>query len=264
MKRMKLVCLALVGFFSNLSAQTEGSDIVYLKSGEQFIGTIIEQKPGAHIRLLQLPSNDTLTIGLSDIDKMVKRVPEISSVSEPIQTDEKIEVLPENHPYNLRPFYFSLDGFAVGGDFACAGFGAMLFKTINSKLQIGLGANYFAMNIDQEPWRGPRNFIPVTVEGRYAFQEMWNRKSAMVVGVNCGYNFILQGEHELSGISAEFGNGFYFQPSLGWRINFTSNVGMVLEVSYQNLSSKSINATTEDFIKKNNWSNIMFGGSIFF
>ena len=60
-----LVLIATTGF-----CQKEGRDVVLLHDGDTLRGTIIEQRPGKHIKLLQQPSQDTLFIEYRSIEAL--------------------------------------------------------------------------------------------------------------------------------------------------------------------------------------------------
>jgi hypothetical protein len=59
-------------------------------------------------------------------------------------------------------------------------------------------------------------------------------------------------------------NGLYMQPSLGFRLNFTENVGVIFDVGYQYIGSKSYRAETGEFLKKHDENSLFFGAKLFF
>lgn len=247
--------------------QSEGEDVVLLKNGSEHIGKIIEQKPSQHIRLLQLPSNDTLTIRLEEIDRILKReiqvLPEaeIQAQTAPKHVPETIETEANYHQSN---YHFHINGMASGGDYASVGLGVGLYRRIGPVLQLGAVFNYYGSTRNFDTSRGPAGSIPFGLDIEYMIQSTRQNRLGLQLGCQLGYNFVTQGGHQRNDKNAYFNNGLYVHPSIGFRCNIWKEAGLLLELGYQNIQSKSYYSDNNALIQKHSFSNIILGGSIFF
>ena len=273
---MKIISLAVAVLLSaGISAQTIGKEVIELKSGEQIIGTVVEQKPGAYIKVLLMPSEDTVTIPLKDIDRMIKKVetednePQdtISEIITPEIEDETIE-----KPFNGRPFYFGASYVTGGGDMPFLGFGVSVMRTFNDKLQLGLGIEGHTNNsrggyifTGTTPKRNVMgSYLPIVGKVRYAYQHLWNGRFSFLAQLSAGYSVVLDGGHQDANRDADLKGGLYVEPSLGFRLNISKDFGTIFSIGYQNLRSQSYYSFTDQNIRSYNWSNITVRAALFF
>ena len=71
MKYTLLTCLLFSMITLHAQIQRD-QDLVTLKNGTQYLGYIIEQKPGKHIKIFRPTVNDTVMAKMEDIDKLSK------------------------------------------------------------------------------------------------------------------------------------------------------------------------------------------------
>lgn len=267
-----MICLS---FSLKLFAQEKGVDVLVLKTGERLRGIIIEQKPGEYVRLLQIPSNDTIKIELTAIETLIKIIDEGDQENQKNNNEETeqsnnsdIELNPDQIGFNKRAYYVNLGAFVGGGDWSNCSMGLSVVRTFSPKLQAGLGVSAIATLASKNNDKLDA-ILPITAEFRYTLQEMWKGRTALMLNLSTGYHAVLQGYYTVPVVGesdklALMRNGLYFQPSLGMRVNFTKNFGLLFEVSYQYIGSKSHYDITGDFIKKHQYSSILFGTKFFF
>ncbi len=252
----QLTLLLSFTFLASISsAQTMGPDIVELNNGTSHQGTIIEQHPGKHLKLLQQPSNDTLTFNYKDI-AVLRTVPqtETNATSEETQLDE----MPLNRfNQNTYSMYFSYS--INGGSWYHHGAGAGLLRKFTPKIQAGIGAYVHA---------GPGvyyyNSTAFTGEFRYALQSSLEGRLSLLFSCSLGYQVYFDSERVEEGVPTYISNGVYFSPSIGYRLNFTKNIGMTIGLGYNYMGGKKRRQSNDEILQNKHISNLSLKASIFF
>lgn len=237
------------------SAQTIGPDIVELTNGTSHQGTIIEQHPGKFLKLLQQPSNDTLTFNYGDIS-VLRKVPEAEAVSS--NEENLVEEIPTSRfNQNTYSMYFSYS--INGGNWYHHGAGAGLLRKFTPKIQAGIGAYVHA---------GPGvyyyNSTAFTGEFRYLLQSSLEGRLSLLFSCALGYQYYFDSERVEEGVPTYISNGVYFSPSIGYRLNFTKNIGMTIGLGYNYMGGKKRRQSNDEILKNKHISNLSLKASIFF
>lgn len=264
----QLIC---AGMFACLTtpfmAQTKGADIVELKSGEKQQGTIVEQRPGSFIRLLQEPSGDTLTLQYADIVALYKNPNEReqtttdSMATTAFNSSASSVAVPSI--YNQRKIYAGLSTAASGGDWANLGLGASLHYSILPSLKAGVSLQFYwgdghTATMDQ--------ILPVSLDVMYTIQSSNSGRMSLFAGSAIGCAFVQKRDYYNTKFetNAELSRGLFYSASLGGQLNFTKNTGLRVEVGYQHVGAKGYVVGTDDFLQRHKQSNIFLRGTIFF
>lgn len=245
-----------------ICGQNQGSDIITLKDGNVHRGEVIEQKPGRYIKLLQIPSHDTLLIELKTIDLLSKTAIEKGAFDEEHKEESKLD-LAKLKLFNVNDYHAYIKASTGAGDFAFSGFGLEVTKTMTPKLQIGMGVSYHGKtgqmtNFEQS--------MPFTAELKYELQEHSTGRTAIMANLSAGYNLILNGDYldSYEEQNAYLSNGLYFSPSIGFRLNLSQEMGIMINAGYQFISSNGYEKDTDLLLREQNWSNFIASGSFFF
>lgn len=251
----QLTLTLLASLISVMSlAQTIGPDIVELTNGTSHQGTIIEQHPGKHLKLLQQPSNDTLTFNYKDI-AVLRTVPQ--KESSPItKENQAMEIPAPGFNQNTYSMYFSYS--INAGDWAHHGAGAGLLRKFAPNLQAGIGAYVHAGSVYYY------NSTAFTGEFRYALQSSLEGRLSLLFSCSLGYQLYFDSERVEEGVPTYLSNGVYFSPSIGYRFNFTKNTGMTIGLGYQYMGGKKRRQSNDEIIKNKHISNVSLKASIFF
>jgi len=257
-----LVLLATTGF-----CQKEGRDVVLLHDGDTLRGTIIEQRPGKHIKLLQQPSLDTLFIEYGRIEALqyvIPPTPDISDHQDTLQRNDSLTKTPSDdilsRDFNQRKTYIGIGVAAGGGVWSNIGIGGNFLYTIHPELQVGVSL-YFYQGTGQETVISQT--LPLSAEVVYTVGTNRSGRLSSLLGASLGYAFNLNGPPS-TGTPLLLKNGLYLNPFLGGRINFTSNSGIRLDVGYQFVSGSTYIKSTGDFFQRNRQHNILCKATIFF
>lgn len=261
--KMKTQLLSIIAIFISITtlAQASGSDVITLKDGTKYQGAVVEQKPGKYIKLLQIPSGDTVLIQLKEIDKLVK-IYEEPKEEEPTITESKLD-LTQLKMFNVNDYHVHLSYQLGAGDFALAGFGLKITKTINDKIQTGIGVDYIGNYGSVSSFKYS---VPISACIKYELQEHRTGRTATILNLDAGYNYMMKNtyhDHHISG-SAYFNDGIYLNPSLGYRLNFTQEMGIELAIGYQFSNGRGIEKETDSFIRNHNWQHFKASASLFF
>ena len=261
---MLLFALMLSPGFS----QTIGEDIVDLKSGESYIGTIIEQRPGQYLKLLQMPANDTLQFAYSEIEVLRKRImPKEEPVRDTIVSSirDTIIVIKEPIPsngFNQRSVYIGLSQARGGGDWTTSGIGASILLTLPYRIQAGLSLQYY--------WSVNPSVIseilPVCMEGVYTVGSTKSERLSAQVRGAFGLNFVPNslGFIEDYQTMANRRLGSYFSPAVGGRFNWSKNSGIRMELGYQRVTVNIVDSLDGIVLDRQVKSSIVFKSTIFF
>ncbi len=257
-----LVTVILFLFIGNVSAQSEGKDVVLLKNGDTLQGTIIEQRPGKHIKLLQQPSQDTLTVEYERIEAL-QYLPTTNLNVEDTLRAQNIMINADEAPapkFNQRKNYLGVGVAGGGGVWTNVGIGGNFLYTINSKLQTGISL-YFFQGVGQETVI--HQALPVSIDALYTVGKTKSERFSSYVGTSLGYSFNLN-EPPSNAAMLALKNGTYLNPFIGGRLNFSPNSGLRLDIGYQLVSGATFDKSTGDLLQKNKQHNILVKAMIFF
>jgi hypothetical protein len=257
--------------FNFAFSQTEGEDIVRLKDGKEIRGFIIEQSPGQFIKVLQLPSRDTVKIDLSEIETLLKIVTQFEEkkIQDTMQVQKEIAPLlaldtTKINFFNQHLFQARLNFSEIFGNYPGEGFGMSLHRSLYSQFKLGLGFCYFSARIII-PYEYRRSFaffteaehnLNLSTSGRFGFF------SGLALGYNVDFTPIYKDKYLLQEVALS--NGLYFHPRVGFRVNFSKNTGILLDVGYQYIHSNPIDPLTDIKLDSRNWSSVIFRFSLFF
>lgn len=261
MPTLRILSALLFGFAQALQAQTIAQDVVILNSQRSFAGIIVEQKPGAYIRLLRLPEHDTLAFPMDSIDRIVKIVSTEKPAEEPHSTSDP------HKKYNQKKHIVMIHGHLGGGDYSFSGFGLSMCQNFADRWQLGLGVHYIGQTGNSNTITFPdQQIVPLTIECRWKFSESLHGKGATFLSLSSGYNFTLNKTHFNSeqNIDMRITNGLFFNPGIAFRINLFENMGLMLDLGYQLTSSSLFNAQTDKKIGGKQWHNFAARGTLFF
>lgn len=267
-----LALIVLIFMGTNFAfSQIEGEDLVRLKNGTTVRGIIIEQHPGEFIRVLQIPSNDTIKIMLVDIETLLKLVPKteekevintptVENNLDSISTIDSTKI----NPFNQHLFQVRFNISKIFKDYAGEGYGLTLARKIGSETYAGLGFNYFKGRINL-PYQA-RNSVAIfgdinqdirlTSKGRLGFR----------AGLGFGYNIDFSDTYfDIdAGKQVSISNGIYLHPNVGLRLNLSKNTGLLFDIGYQYIHANILNPATNLKIEGRNWSSVVFRVSVFF
>jgi hypothetical protein len=261
--------LLVFGFFIAKTGftQTEGDDIVTLKNGEELRGYIIEQKPGVYIRLLQSPLNDTLKIEFDQIEMLRTNVNQIKTKSESDSTETKdLKLELSELRFNDRKHYVNFGVSRSGGEWNSVNMHLSALRTVSPNLQLGLGIN--VLGYDGHINHDLQWVLPITLELRQVLRKMKNNRIANMLNLSAGYSVVIDGEYYAGPTSPEnfvvFKNGLFLNPSYGFRVNLSRNVGLIFEIGYQFNRYKTIYNESDEFLKIRSYHNMTIGAKLFF
>lgn len=238
-------------------------DKIFLSDQTAYEGIVIEQKPGEYIRLLRIPEKDTLQIAYENIEKMTRLVADETVPGGQIKG--KSEIRAAAKMYNSRRTYGMVHGVTGGGDYAYAGFGLSFGVNVNPNFQIGMGVHYFGQLSD--PLNTPsRQTFPLALDLRHTILRSKSGRFSTMLGLSGGVNFTINGDYydEVLFANMRMGNGYYFNPSIGLRMNILENLGLMLDVGYHYNNSRLLRSDSGNQIGTVDWHNILIRGTLFF
>lgn len=168
-----------------------------------------------------------------------------------------------NSNYNTRNLYMHVSYGIGGGDWATRGAGIGLLAKATPRLYTGISAYYYG---DAGGRANIQQMIPVSAMVQYEMVRTKSGNGAIVLGTSVGYNFVLNREYfnERFSKDGRINNGLYLNPSIGYRLNFTKNTGIVLDLGYQLVQGKGVEIESKDLLQNHVQHNILLKGSIFF
>lgn len=176
---------------------------------------------------------------------------------------QQTEVQNPESNFNTRKMYMRLSYGIGGGDWFTQGLGVGVLAKVHPKLHTGISAYYYGdaggrAKIDQ--------MIPLSAVAQYEFGTTEKGNGAFLVGTALGYNFVMNKVRESNPNlnKVEFKNGLYLNPSIGYRLNFTKNTGIILDLGYQLVQGNEVDFDTNDLIQKHTQHNLLFKASLFF
>lgn len=257
MLRNIIFTMIMLGSYG-MSAQNVELDKVVLEDGSSHVGKVVEQKPGAYIKLALENSQDTLTFTMDEIQRLMKVTMQAPEVM-PDQKDNK------DRAFNTHAFSIDLSGSTGGGDVAFQGLGIGLDYRVNDRMTVGLATQYLGESGNTLRLQYQWQKLPLTAEIKYDLQRHFSGRTALYACTGLGYSFTLDDSYQSSdtGELLTITNGWTMSPGLGYRVNFLNNMGLMLDVRYVLIADKTVDEM-DDVVKTNNWSNVMFSARIFF
>ena len=184
----------------------------------------------------------------------------ISGVKVAAQETESIKL---ERDYNTRDIYLRIGYGIGGGDWATRGMGIGLYAKILPSLYTGITGFYYG---DTGGKAKIQQIIPLSLDVQYEIGTTEKGNGAIFVASSIGYNFVLNKsyfdeQHSTNGLVK---NGLYFNPSLGYRLNFSRNTGIVFDLGYQLAQGKGVDLDSKMFLQNHVQHNILFKASLFF
>lgn len=239
-------------------AQLSPSDRIQTKSGEIYQGIIIEQTPGASIKLLRTPGLDTIEVIYSDIERIVKVFDGPAGGGKATVTER--EYIRTGPCFNCRSTYVMLHFFGAGGDeeILYVGSGLSFGYNIRNIVQIGLGASLMG-NIEAK--REGRTVVPLTLDIRYVFSKSRSGRGAFLLGAASGVSVPMYSSDQAD---LQPKTGLFFSGTFGFRFNVTSQFGLLLDFGYMPNSLNFYSKGSGEHIEHKWYQMGIVRGSVFF
>lgn len=268
MKSYKTLILIVLFFFPLvIFAQDKELEQIFLVNNKNYIGSIIEQKPGEYIKFQVHETHDTLTIAFDDIEKIVKLKMDslktnMKENGAPGKTNKTKET---GDLFNTRPISLQLHYGLGGGDVSFTRMGFGLYRNLGTSYKVGISTSYFGEN-----GYNPNKFlqfqkIPVMAEFLYDINRYSKNRMALFSRLGAGYSFTLNGSYYDPDrmLSFKQTNGLAFNLGIGYRLNVFKNTGFLFDVNYSLIIDQ--NESDNNSLRiKNLWDNILFSGHLFF
>lgn len=162
MKKHAFALLTAVMMFAATTQAQNGNDVIYLRDGSMYRGTVIEKVAGSHVKIMT-PDGQTKQFPIDEVAKMNM-----------VGTTEPFEFKPVG--YVNATSIGLLMGLNEYGAEARPSFQTVNGVTIGQKWQVGLGTGLEAIRSD---WN-----IPVFADGRY---HLGKGEVSPYVGLQAGY-----------------------------------------------------------------------------
>jgi len=246
--------------FCAASAQTNavGTDVVHLKSGQTHLGIIIEQKPGESIRLWRTVEADTLTFAMDSIDRITKAAPATGTSA----TTPAVQTTAPSRGFNTNPLSVALQVSTGGGDYSVVGFGAIIQKHFpEERAWAGIGLHL----LGAQNGNGV-NTMPIVYHSSYEITSGGKGRLGTLGFLDLGYSVNLGSNYfdEIAQVNVKYGNGFYFNTGLRFRVNVLRNAGIWLDLGYLYQTSKLRDVETDKKIRKKSWNVFQIKSAVFF
>lgn len=253
MYRLTMIIMVILATFGWTNAQE--LDKVFLLDSTSYTGKVVEQKPGDYIRLAILNTTDTFTFRMVEIDKLIK----VPGGTEDLESSIKVE-----QGFNNNQYFVNLGGSRGGGDVAYSGLGIGIGYRLNSRLSLGIHAEYLGesgVGISA-PYQWQK--IPVMAEVRYELQRHYEGRGAIYLHSAIGYSATLDDEFQDpdTGVMFDVTDGVAFKVGLGYRVNIFRNTGLLIDLNYLYIRDETREGNR--LIKTNKWSNFNISAKLFF
>jgi hypothetical protein len=252
--KMKYTLLAIMLFsLAATNAQVQrDQDLVTLKNGTQYLGYIIEQKPGKHIKIFRPTVNDTVMAKMEDIDKLSKILIQSFSEKKIDSIDTIIETGRYNNKKNVFQFSFASNYCEFYGDNFIKGVSMAYYKNYNNRFYVGIGTTIF-MNQKNEKLIYDKTLVHsvslkkniqqfhLLLENKLRLSRNYqNKRLTTLLGINAGYVFEKTSAeypysplYKTNSVQYEENKGnFILQTSLALKVNPDNNSGFIIEPGY--------------------------------
>ena len=257
----KLLLLAIFSFFSSiLICQLSPTDRIQTKDGRVYQGVIIEQIPGSNIKMLRIPELDTVVVVYNNVAKILRVFDDSIANEKPKKSETQYTWW--SPCFNCRSTYVMLHFFgAVGAESnAFVGTGLSFGYNIAKRMQVGIGTNIMA-NVDNYSEYEQRVILPLTLDLKVVFSQSKRGRGAFLLCMAGGPGIpIYTPENHL--ISTK--TGLYLNGTFGFRLNITSQFGLLLDFGYASHSLNFHERQTEAHLEHKWYHMAIARGSIFF
>ncbi len=240
--------LLLLGMPHAAAQQNGDQRLITLNNGYQYLGYIVEQRPGKDLKLYRPAVNDTITVKLEDIAK-VTRIEVKSTAQRPAKQTVAADTTKREAKYNFKPHVFQVS-FLSGVVFQemtdpmgpSLGFGLGYYYSFKNKWFLGGSFQHsegysqrFYVNYGYDNSYSWHTILNAAVaEGRMRISgKPQNRRMSTLLGVHAGY-LHSYADFENYGVYREkyhidAVNGFVAGTSVCFRINPDRNSGWSIE-----------------------------------
>lgn len=272
-KRNKFLLLIFINLmltcFSMAQQLMKDQDLVTLKNGSQYLGYIVEQKPGVEIKMYRPTQNDTIVIHMEDIDKLTKILVKAYSEKKIKKNDSIISAGRYNNKKNIYQISFYnlfkqyndvLSDDAYNSPVSLMGGSLAYYRNFNNRYMPG-----FSVSLNGAPYKDDNSgdydttysaysnqsqsrkmLLTTMIENRIRFGKVaQNKRLTTLVSLNIGYVFDFTDSYQLSfnqtsltrtQYTYETKNNFIIQSTFCLKINPDNNSGFILEpgIAYYN------------------------------
>lgn len=217
---LSLFCLFLAGqsFAQTESPDIEYIDVVYLNSGSEFRGKLIEYKHGEYVKI-KILGGQVITFPAEQVAKVVQESTQASAQKiRPVREYAFKEKGIYNETYVNLPMGNNQWGWFVSG----LGLHHVTGYQYNRWIGTGIG-----IGVDSYEMGDGRNVMPIYLEARGYFSK---KKVSPFYSVNLGYGIALKNKG--AGINETKG-GIMYNPSVGWRFGGHPNANFTLALGYK-------------------------------
>ncbi|MGL4597834.1 MAG: hypothetical protein ACRCYO_09905 [Bacteroidia bacterium] len=234
------LCLFILLIAERGLAQTHAQDqrLITLTNGYQFLGYIVEQRPGIDLKLYRPTESDTVTILMKDVRK-VTRVSVNSYSKRSGANDSVYERGRFNNKKNVYQFSYIVGGIMqrTGMDQGTlTGFSLAYYRNLHNRFYIGGSVNYIRDDFFYD-WKSyEMKCFSVLAEGKMRFsRKPQNKRLSTLLGVQMGFmqckGFGWDEYHSYLKHIVTGNNRFAFGTSLSFKVNPDSNSGFCFEPS---------------------------------
>jgi len=244
-----LILFNSIGIFSQTSRD---QDLITLFSGYQYLGYIIEQEPGKHIKLYRPVKNDTVTIKMEDIEIMNKIT--VQAISDKKSTKDGL-IDKYNYKRNSHQFSFMLAS-NFWEYYFMKGFSYSYYRNFSNKYYVGVSTSFLGDFKSQNTWYatedtgqtyysyngGDYKFIVSTMlENKFRLFS-WKpqqKRASLLAGVNLGYVMDFSKSYgyvkddntkkTLYTYEEDYKGAIAFGISLALKVNPDNNSGIIIE-----------------------------------
>lgn len=126
-------------------------------------------------------------------------------------------------------------------------------------MQVGAGAHV--------QWGAPQNRYNSSVftgEFNYDLQSFFDGRLTLFSSLSLGYTHYFYSARYEEAVETYISDGLYFNPRIGYRINFFKNIGVTIGLGYQYVGGTKRRVSNGEKIKNMNLSSLSVNTSIFF
>lgn len=198
-----LATLFMLTSLPQAAAQVVSGDqrLITLNNGFQYLGYVLEQRPGKDLKLYRPTANDTIIVKLDDIRKVTRieiKSTDTRSSKQLLTTDTILRIVDYNN--KKHTFQFSILSGVLFQDMTkplwpSPGFGIGYYRSFNNKFFLGGSYQrynslrdmlYYTNKIDGVRWQADLNIL--MAEGRIRLSaKPQNRRISALIGLQAGY-----------------------------------------------------------------------------
>lgn len=199
----KLIIILLVSIATNLFAQSNFEEVIYLKNGSVINGIIIEEVPNLKIKI-QTSDGNIFEYQMSEIEKFAKRIPAKTEYNKPYQTSPQViiqtpkfsdstnpkpVVVKQNYKDFLKEGFIGITeigtlfaGDSYGRNYTYFSFNQVIGGRTSQHFSIGMG---FGVDVNAEKYFRILK-VPVTLDTRIYFIK---KRFSPFLNIAPGYSF---------------------------------------------------------------------------